>query len=201
MRRWAYTLICLYALAASAAIALAGNSTHTDRTSARIAQQHYWVTQFRRRWKAERRSSHLQATKIRRLRANKQHLMHLIAGLRAQHADDVRRLQAVPSCGAQTEAACAWYADGATQCEVSHEGGFTSMSGDGVYAGRFQMDSSFETATSFGRSMESRYGRAANWPPGAQIEQAYEEFQLRGWNPWPPYYRYGCSAYQGGSYT
>src|SRR4051812_2572645 len=35
-----------------------------------------------------------------------------------------------------SKAACAWYADGATQCEVAHEGAFTTNTGNG-YFGRF----------------------------------------------------------------
>ncbi len=105
----------------------------------------------------------------------------------------------VDSCGASASA-CAWYYDGATQCEVNHEGSFTSVSPGGKYHGRFQMDSSFEASTSFGRSMQDRYGSANNWPPGAQIEHAYTVWLSSGWSPWPPYYVYGCAAYQGRSY-
>lgn len=99
-----------------------------------------------------------------------------------------------------SRAACSWYADGATQCEVAHEGGWTSVSAGGFYHGRFQMDYGFETRTAFGRTMERRYGRASRWPPDAQILHAYEVWRRSGWAPWPPYYRYGCSAYAGRSY-
>lgn len=105
-----------------------------------------------------------------------------------------------PTCGAPTFAACSWYARGDTQCEVSHEGAFTSVSPDGTYAGRFQMDAQFERGSSLGRAMQARYGRANNWPAGAQIEHAYEVWTARGWSPWPPYYKYGCAAYIGRSY-
>lgn len=114
----------------------------------------------------------------------------------------IRTLQTarVSACGTASASACAWYEDGATQCEVSHEGGFTSLSPDGKYAGRFQSDYSFETETAFGRMMESRYGRANRWPIGAQIDHAFEVWSYSGWSRWPPYYRYGCSAFRGGTY-
>lgn len=113
-----------------------------------------------------------------------------------------------PDCTGATRAACDWYFDGATQCEVAHEGGFTTDS-NWPFAGRFQMDESFEKATDpswvmpsdYGLRMHERYGRANNWPHGAQIEHAYGQFLLRGWGPWPPYTKYGCSAYHGGTYT
>ena len=91
-------------------------------------------------------------------------------------------------------AAWAWYHRGDTQCEVSHEGGWTSVSSGGTYAGRFQMDYGFETSKAFGRSMERRYGRANAWPPWAQVYHAYEVWLDRGWSPWPPYYVYGCAG-------
>lgn len=105
----------------------------------------------------------------------------------------------VASCGASV-AACAWYWDGATQCEVDHEGAFTSVSPGGDYAGRFQMDSDFERGSPLGAAMQAKYGRANNWPPGAQIEHAHTVWLSRGWGPWPPYYKYGCAAYYGRSY-
>lgn len=108
-----------------------------------------------------------------------------------------------PDCIGASQAACSWYLDGATQCEVAHEGGFTSIGyvhGVATYGGRFQMDSSFETGTVLGREMQVQHGRAWNWPAWAQIEHAYEVWTARGWGPWPPYYNYGCSAYHGGTY-
>lgn len=116
---------------------------------------------------------------------------------------EIRSLQAVPpDCrGGASPAACAWYFDGATQCEVSYEGGWTSVSPDGTYHGRFQMDYSFQTETPFGRAMEARYGHAENWPPWAQIQHAYEVWSYSGWSRWPPYHKYGCGAWQGRAYT
>lgn len=106
-----------------------------------------------------------------------------------------------PDCVGATAAACAWYFDGATQCEVAHEGGFTSVSPDGTYHGRFQMDHSFQTETTFGAQMEARYGEADRWPHGAQIQHAFEVWSYSGWGRWPPYYKYGCSSYHGGAYV
>lgn len=102
--------------------------------------------------------------------------------------------------GGASREACAWYFDGATQCETSYEGGWASLSSGGTYAGRFQMDSSFEVATPFGAAMQASYGRANNWPSWAQIQHAYEEWLSRGWGPWPPYYKFGCSAWHGRGY-
>jgi hypothetical protein len=102
-------------------------------------------------------------------------------------------------CGGASAAACAWYLDGATQCEVSHEGGFTTDSNP-TYKGRFQMDYGFETSTAFGKQMEALYGRASHWPASAQIDHAYEVWLSRGWGPWPPYYKFGCASYAGRSF-
>lgn len=104
-----------------------------------------------------------------------------------------------PDCVGASRVACVWYIDGATQCEVSHEGSWTSDSNP-PYAGKFQSDQQFEMSTAFGRAMEHLYGRASNWPSGAQIQHAFEEFLVRGWGPWPPYSKYGCAAWHGRSY-
>lgn len=87
-----------------------------------------------------------------------------------------------------------WYYSPATQCEVSHEGGWTSF-GDGSHAGRFQMDYSFETETAFGRAAERRWGRAYNWPHWAQVKHAFEVWLYAGWHRWPPYYVYCYGLY------
>lgn len=105
-----------------------------------------------------------------------------------------------PDCRGTTVEACSWYEDGATQCETDHEGGWTSVDPSGTYAGRFQSDYGFETGTAFGAQMENEYGRASNWPSWAQIQHAYEMWLALGWRPWPPYYRFGCSSYHGGTY-
>lgn len=99
-----------------------------------------------------------------------------------------------------SKSACAWYADGATQCEVAHEGAFTTNTGNGYY-GRFQMDLGFQQSTSYGRRAYALYGTADRWPPSVQIEHAYEVWTVRGWNPWPPYSVYGCAAWHGRVYT
>lgn len=103
-------------------------------------------------------------------------------------------------CQGASAAACEWYFDGATQCEVSHEGWFTTDS-NSPYAGRFQMDETFERGTTLGKAMQARYGRASHWPPWAQIEHAYEVWTVRGWGPWPPYYNYGCARWKGGTFN
>lgn len=125
----------------------------------------------------------------------------LLAKTRAQ-LEVIRIREATPAdCrGGASQEACAWYFDGATQCEVSYEGGWTSVSPDGTYAGRFQMDSSFEAETTFGAAMQRALGRANNWPSWAQIQHAYEVWSYAGWGRWPPYYVHGCSAYAGGSF-
>lgn len=91
-------------------------------------------------------------------------------------------------------AAWEWYNRSDTRCVVDHEGGWKSRSIDppDVYAGRFQMDYSFERETAFGRKMYDRYGRAWNWPPAAQVLHAYEVWLYAGWSRWPTYARY-CS--------
>lgn len=112
---------------------------------------------------------------------------------------DRQQAQAQSACGATAEA-CAWYNDGATQCEVAHEGGWTSVSPNGMYHGRFQMDYQFQHATAYGAHAYDTYGAAEHWPPGVQIQHAYSQYLARGWAPWPPYYAYGCSRYHGGTY-
>lgn len=102
--------------------------------------------------------------------------------------------------GAVWPAAAAWYARGDTQCEVDHEGGFESVSPDGTYAGRFQMDRFFERETPYGARAQARWGRANNWPPYVQINHAWEVWSYAGWSRWPPYRRFGCAAYIGRSY-
>jgi hypothetical protein len=98
----------------------------------------------------------------------------------------------VPAQPRGMSAAWAWYRTGATQCVVNHEGGWTSPSIDppGMYAGRFQMDASFERETTFGAAMQERYGRAWSWPPWAQVYHAYEVWLYAGWSRWPTYARY-----------
>lgn len=123
-------------------------------------------------------------------------LIHVRA--EAKHRIEVLRAPPVAACGASATA-CAWYADGATQCEVSHEGGFSSVNPAGYY-GRFQMDYGFQTSTAYGKSAYRRYGTADKWPEGVQIEHAHDVWTVRGWSPWPPYYKYGCAAYHGRSY-
>lgn len=99
-----------------------------------------------------------------------------------------------------SKAACAWYADGATQCEVAHEGAWTSVNSAGYY-GRFQMDTSFQQETPFGAAAYAQYGTAEKWPPSVQIQQAFNVWSYAGWSRWPPYSKYGCSTYHGRAYS
>lgn len=126
------------------------------------------------------------------------HARELLAQLEARRVASLLP----PDCrGGATRQACEWYFDGATQCEVSHEGGWTTDS-NWPYAGRFQMDQGFETSgDELGPQMERLYGRASHWPSWAQIQHAYNLWLNRGWNPWPPYYRYGCSYWHDRSYN
>lgn len=83
----------------------------------------------------------------------------------------------------------AWYARWDTQCVVNHEGGWKSVNRAGYY-GRFQMDVSFQTETSFGKWAFRRWGTANHWPHWAQVKHAYEVWRYSGWSRWPTYARY-----------
>lgn len=105
---------------------------------------------------------------------------------------ETRRALLVRERPTGVDAAWAWYQTRDTQCVVNHEGGWTSpsISPPGMYAGRFQMDYSFERETAFGRKMSDRHGRAWNWPPWAQVFHAYEVWSYSSWSRWPTYARY-----------
>jgi hypothetical protein len=87
------------------------------------------------------------------------------------------------------EKAWAWYRTSTTQCVCDHEGGWRTDS-NYPYAGRFQMDPSFERETAFGARMQRKYGRANNWPPWAQVFHAFEVWSYAGWSRWPTYAKY-----------
>jgi hypothetical protein len=68
-------------------------------------------------------------------------------------------------------------------CIVSHEGTWTSATGNGYY-GALQMDLDFQYA--YGRQYVRRFGLAHRWPPVVQLlvaERAYDSG--RGFGPWP----------------
>lgn len=170
---------------------LAAQIAYSQRVVAQL--RHSWMVAPRHRtcWSHVPWAAVCDSTR-RRLRAHRW-LLEL-----AQRRLD--RLNTPADCRGASRAACAWYMDGATQCEVAHEGGWTSDS-NYPYAGRFQSDQYFETETAFGRQMEAAHGRASNWPPWAQIQHAYEVWSYSGWGRWPPYFKYGCAAYHGRSYS
>lgn len=90
-------------------------------------------------------------------------------------------------------AAWKWYKRSDTQCVVdreSHDDTWRAVSSRGTYHGRFQMDYSFETETSYGRWAERRWGRASHWPPIVQVRHAFEIWLYAGWSRWPTYARY-----------
>ena len=76
-----------------------------------------------------------------------------------------------------------WAESSAGRCVSSREGGLTSLSPGGTYAGKWQMDASFERA--YGAYFVKRWGRAYNWPEWAQDVAAYRGYSARGWWPWP----------------
>lgn len=76
-----------------------------------------------------------------------------------------------------------WAESSAGRCVSSREGGLRSVSPGGTYAGKWQMDSSFEG--SYGAWYVYRWGRAYNWPEWAQDVAAYRGYNARGWWPWP----------------
>lgn len=187
------------------------SDVHVGPTKAEVRAQkaysNYVLEHFKQkqhRWKLLPRHatcwSHVQSRLLRRTcdRARRRYAAHLWL---YEKADAIWQAKYAPKpLVAAMPGEAAWYADGATQCEVSHEGAFTSVSPDGIYAGRFQMDSAFEASTPFGAQMQRQFGRASHWPEAAQIHHAYEVWLSRGWSPWPPYYVYGCSRYHGRSY-
>jgi Transglycosylase-like domain len=79
-------------------------------------------------------------------------------------------------------AALRWWRSSGAPCVKSHEGAWTSNTGNGYYGG-FQADLSFQTA--YGREFYRRWGTANNWPSWAQIVMAYRGWRARGWHPWP----------------
>lgn len=75
-----------------------------------------------------------------------------------------------------------WFYSSGASCVKSHEGAWTSNTGNGYYGG-FQADMSFQRA--YGGEYLSRWGTANNWSPVYQIHMAYRGWLARGWAPWP----------------
>ena len=76
-----------------------------------------------------------------------------------------------------------WAESSAGRCVSSKEGGLTSLSPGGTYAGKWQMDTGFERT--YGGWYAYRWGRAYSWPEWAQDVAAYRGYTARGWSPWP----------------
>jgi hypothetical protein len=75
-----------------------------------------------------------------------------------------------------------WFNTSGAACVKSHEGAWTSATGNGYWGG-FQADMSFQAA--YGGEYLSRWGTANNWAPVYQIHMAYRGWLARGWYPWP----------------
>lgn len=115
----------------------------------------YWVVEFRRRWKAERRASHARAREIRVLRAR------LRATARQPYGN--HRLEA------------------AFLCIHAHEGRWADPAPP--YYGGLQMDRDFQLA--YGRPYVEAFGWADRWPVSVQLAVAIRAYLDRGFQPWP----------------
>lgn len=168
MTRW--IIVCTIVLAVPTGVALSsvrdtGKNTQHARA---LAAKQYWVTEFRQRWKVERRTAHKQANVIRKLRSKAS-----VTKVR------VRNLQsAMRSSPYGTH-----YLETGMLCIHGHEGSWDSNTGNGYYGG-MQMDTSFQKT--YGREFYDAFGTANNWPVSVQIAVAIKAYLSgRGYGPWP----------------
>lgn len=73
------------------------------------------------------------------------------------------------------------------RCIHEHEGAWNAVNPAGYYGG-LQMDMDFQRA--YGSEFLARWGTAEKWPVWAQLKAAERAYAVRGFDPWPTYYRY-----------